>query len=151
VSKMVNGDKPIPLEHMAPIEEFTGKQVTRQEMLPDGWQTIWPELAYAQAAPAQPAIKAVADAQAAIKHVEAEAVAAIGQAATEIKNVAEELLKADDAWDGATERRQGEAPWDGKTERRKLDAPIDRRVSPASVAHAEFLRAQATNQKQQGV
>ena len=41
--------------------------------------------------------------------------------------------------------------WDGKTERRKLDAPIDRRVSPASLAHAEFLLAQAANPKQQGV
>lgn len=42
----------------------------------------------------------------------------------------------------AIEQRQDEAPWDGKTERRKLDAPIDRRVSPESMAHANFLRSQ---------
>jgi len=37
---------------------------------------------------------------------------------------------------------QSEQPWDGITERRKLNAPIDRRVSPESVARADFLRRQ---------
>ena len=41
-------------------------------------------------------------------------------------------------------------PWDGITERRKLNAPIDRRASPESVAHAEWLRSQPSA-KQQGV
>lgn len=42
-------------------------------------------------------------------------------------------------------------PWDGITERRKLNAPVDRRVSPASVARAEFLRTQVVSPPQQGV
>ena len=43
--------------------------------------------------------------------------------------------------DIATAEPGGE--WDGITERRKLNAPIDRRVSPESVARADFLRRQA--------
>ena len=31
------------------------------------------------------------------------------------------------------------SPWDGVTERRKLNAPVERRVSPESVARANFL------------
>ncbi|WP_327081139.1 transcriptional regulator [Polaromonas sp. CG_9.5] len=102
VSKIVNGDKPVPFEHMAPIEAFTDRQVTRKEMLPNSWQVVWPELAQAQATPAQPAIETVAQAQ-----------AALHEATVEIKQAAEELRKKD-------------APWDGVTERRKLNAPIDR-------------------------
>lgn len=45
VSKMVSGEKPIPVTHMAGIEAFSNGQVTRKEMRPDDWQTIWPELA----------------------------------------------------------------------------------------------------------
>jgi|FreactcultureFD7_1027221.scaffolds.fasta_scaffold00888_5 DNA-binding transcriptional regulator YdaS (Cro superfamily) len=44
VTKMANGAKPIPVKHMAPIEIFTDGSVTRQEMCPDEWQKIWPEL-----------------------------------------------------------------------------------------------------------
>lgn len=43
VTKMGNGEKPIPIDHMAAIESFTGGAVTRQEMCQD-WQRIWPEL-----------------------------------------------------------------------------------------------------------
>lgn len=68
----------------------------------------------------------------------------VGQAAAEIKHVAEELLKDDEPWDGATDRRKADELWDGKSERRKLDAPIDRRVSPASVARADWLRTQTS-------
>lgn len=32
---------------MAGVEVFSGGQVTRKEMRPDDWQTIWPELAHA--------------------------------------------------------------------------------------------------------
>lgn len=66
VSKMASGEKPIPIAHMAAIEAFTGGEVTRQEMCPDGWQKIWPELIHEQKDPAaqkthaQPAIEAVA-------------------------------------------------------------------------------------------
>lgn len=44
VTKMGNGEKPIPVDHMADIESFTGGAVTRQEMCPE-WRRIWPELA----------------------------------------------------------------------------------------------------------
>lgn len=45
VTKMGNGEKPIPVHHMAAIESFTGGAVTRKEMFPTGWHLIWPELA----------------------------------------------------------------------------------------------------------
>jgi len=48
VHKMANGDKPIPVRHMAAIEAFTRGAVTRQSMCPDDWQRIWPELAEQQ-------------------------------------------------------------------------------------------------------
>ena len=41
---VVSGKKPIPVAHMARIEQFTNGEVTRQSMCPD-WQRIWPELA----------------------------------------------------------------------------------------------------------
>lgn len=153
-----------------PIERATDGVVTRRDLRPDDYLIHWPELAQQQAQPEQPAIETVADAHAAIKHVEAVAVAAIrqgaGQATAEIQKIAEVLLKEDEPWDGITDRRQEVAVWDGKTERRKLDAPIDRRVSAESVARADFLRghaqkpfegpdlpvpSDATSQKQQGV
>ena len=37
--------RPIPVEHGAAIERATGGQVTRQELFPDTWARIWPELA----------------------------------------------------------------------------------------------------------
>jgi len=53
VSKIVNGTKPIPVEHMAQIEAFTCGAITRMDMCPDRWQRIWPELAgYQQPQPA---------------------------------------------------------------------------------------------------
>lgn len=52
VSKMASGEKQIPIEHMAAIESFSGGDVTRQEMCPDKWQDIWPELVKAQGQPA---------------------------------------------------------------------------------------------------
>lgn len=45
VTQMASGAKPIPIDHMAAIEAFTGGAVTRQEMHPTGWRRIWPELA----------------------------------------------------------------------------------------------------------
>lgn len=47
VTKMGNGEKPIPIDHMAAIEAFTSGAVTRQEMCPTDWPRIWPELATA--------------------------------------------------------------------------------------------------------
>ncbi|MBY0453325.1 MAG: helix-turn-helix domain-containing protein [Burkholderiaceae bacterium] len=45
VSKWIKNKNPIPVIHMARIEAFTGGAVTRQEMCPSDWKTIWPELA----------------------------------------------------------------------------------------------------------
>lgn len=64
VSKMVSGEKPIPVTHMAAIEAFSNGQVTRQLMRPDDWQLIWPELAQPHADHPQAAIQAIAPASA---------------------------------------------------------------------------------------
>lgn len=45
VAKMASGDKSIPLEHATAIEKFTSGVVTRKDIRPDDWQSIWPELA----------------------------------------------------------------------------------------------------------
>lgn len=34
----------VPAEHCAAIENATGKVVTRQDLRPDDWPRIWPEL-----------------------------------------------------------------------------------------------------------
>lgn len=66
VGDWLSGDKMIPIVHMAAIEAYTKGEVTRQEMCPDRWQHIWPELVQEQKTPAaqqthaQPAIEAVA-------------------------------------------------------------------------------------------
>lgn len=45
VARMATGDKPIPVEHGASIEAFTGGVVTRRQMFPNDWQRVWPEIA----------------------------------------------------------------------------------------------------------
>ena len=44
ISMYKSGRRPIPIELGAAIENATGGAVTRQEMFPDTWQSIWPEL-----------------------------------------------------------------------------------------------------------
>lgn len=44
VSRWADGTRPIPVQYGAAIERATGGQVTRQEMFPNDWQVIWPEL-----------------------------------------------------------------------------------------------------------
>ena len=44
-SSIALGGRPVPAEHGAAIERATGGQVTRQELFPDTWARIWPELA----------------------------------------------------------------------------------------------------------
>lgn len=34
-----------PIEHCAAIERISGAVVTRRELRPDDWESIWPELA----------------------------------------------------------------------------------------------------------
>ena len=45
ISNMADGKKAIPVQHGAAIEQFTAGAVTRQQMFPNDWQRIWPELA----------------------------------------------------------------------------------------------------------
>lgn len=45
ISGWVSCKRPIPLEHCASIERATDGAVTRQDLRPDDWQDIWPELA----------------------------------------------------------------------------------------------------------
>jgi DNA-binding transcriptional regulator YdaS (Cro superfamily) len=45
VSEWVTGKRPVPIVHGAAIEQFTNGQVTRQDLFPNDWQQIWPELA----------------------------------------------------------------------------------------------------------
>jgi len=45
VSRWADGSRPIPLRFAAPIEAATAGAVTRQEMFPDDWAKLWPELA----------------------------------------------------------------------------------------------------------
>lgn len=45
IRQWVTGLRPVPVEHGAAIERATGGQVTRQELFPDTWARIWPELA----------------------------------------------------------------------------------------------------------
>lgn len=54
VSNMADGKKPIPVQHGASIEKFTLGAVTRQQMFPNDWQRIWPELAANDAAHPEP-------------------------------------------------------------------------------------------------
>ncbi|WP_196856755.1 MULTISPECIES: YdaS family helix-turn-helix protein [unclassified Janthinobacterium] len=40
--------RPIPIRYCASIESLTAGQVTRQELRPDDWNLIWPDLPNAQ-------------------------------------------------------------------------------------------------------
>lgn len=44
ISRWAEGKRPIPVIHAAAIESATGGLVTRQEMFPNDWARIWPEL-----------------------------------------------------------------------------------------------------------
>jgi len=39
-----NGNRPVPPKRCVVIESATGRQVTRQELRPDDWHELWPEL-----------------------------------------------------------------------------------------------------------
>ena len=45
VAAWLSRRRPVPVEHGAAIEAFTGGVVTRQHLFPNDWQRIWPELA----------------------------------------------------------------------------------------------------------
>lgn len=44
VCRWAEGKRPIPFKYGAPIESATEGEVTRQELFPDEWKTLWPEL-----------------------------------------------------------------------------------------------------------
>lgn len=44
ISRWADGSRPIPFPFGAPIEMATCGLVTRQEMFPDDWGKLWPEL-----------------------------------------------------------------------------------------------------------
>ena len=50
VNQWVNGIRPIPPASCVAIERVTEGVVTREELRPDDWQDIWPELVNSPAA-----------------------------------------------------------------------------------------------------
>jgi DNA-binding transcriptional regulator YdaS (Cro superfamily) len=44
LSQWRTGARPIPIERCPQIEQATNGEVTRKDLRPDDWQTIWPEL-----------------------------------------------------------------------------------------------------------
>ncbi|WP_082491443.1 YdaS family helix-turn-helix protein [Duganella sp. Leaf126] len=48
----IEGIRPVAIRHCLAIERATEGQVTRQDLRPDDWQNIWPELAPSCAAAA---------------------------------------------------------------------------------------------------
>ena len=44
VSMWSSGARPVPIERCVEIERATDGKVTRQELRPDDWHKIWPEL-----------------------------------------------------------------------------------------------------------
>lgn len=54
VVKMAQGEKQVPAERCVPIERATGGAVTRKDLRPDDWQSIWPEAAANDWMPATP-------------------------------------------------------------------------------------------------
>ena len=50
VSQWKNEGREVPVVHCVVIEQKTGGAVTRQELRPDDWRLIWPELAQSEAA-----------------------------------------------------------------------------------------------------
>lgn len=45
ISQWANAQRPVPPERCVEIEMATGGEVVRQDLRPDDWQKIWPELA----------------------------------------------------------------------------------------------------------
>ena len=62
VNQWVSGKRPVPVVACVAIEQVTCKAVTRQELRPDDWHLIWPELTQAPATTAQTATENVAGA-----------------------------------------------------------------------------------------
>ena len=64
VSKMASGEKPVPFEHGAAMELFTGGAFSRRAYWPADFARIWPELKESEPNPPQtPVTQAQAAAQ----------------------------------------------------------------------------------------
>jgi DNA-binding transcriptional regulator YdaS (Cro superfamily) len=50
ISQWKTGKRPVPIERCTAIEVATGGQVTRKDLRPDDWESIWPELKTDEAA-----------------------------------------------------------------------------------------------------
>jgi len=50
VWQWINGHRPVHVRHGPAIERATGGAVRRQDLRPDDWHLIWPELAEREAA-----------------------------------------------------------------------------------------------------
>jgi DNA-binding transcriptional regulator YdaS (Cro superfamily) len=46
ISRWADGTRPIPVHFGVPIEKATEGAVTRKDLFPADWSTIWPELAH---------------------------------------------------------------------------------------------------------
>lgn len=57
ISRIAAGEKAAPIGRCLSIERATGGAVTRQDLRPDDWRDIWPELATPQ--PTEPAAAGV--------------------------------------------------------------------------------------------
>jgi DNA-binding transcriptional regulator YdaS (Cro superfamily) len=44
LNQWITGDRPVPIGRCTQIEQATNGEVTRKDLRPDDWQTIWPEL-----------------------------------------------------------------------------------------------------------
>jgi DNA-binding transcriptional regulator YdaS (Cro superfamily) len=56
VSRWADGTRAIPVIYGAAIEAATGGLVTRQEMFPNDWKRIWPELTRRRSASKTPPV-----------------------------------------------------------------------------------------------
>jgi DNA-binding transcriptional regulator YdaS (Cro superfamily) len=55
VAGWIAGKRPVPVSHAAAIESFTAGAVTRQDLFPNDWPRIWPELTAEHPVTEQPA------------------------------------------------------------------------------------------------
>lgn len=54
IYQWASGSRGVPIERCVEIEQATDGAVTRQDLRPDDWHRIWPELADKASAPAAP-------------------------------------------------------------------------------------------------
>jgi len=59
VHEWKSGKRPVPVTRCADIIRVTDGAVTRQELRPNDWQKIWPELAHQSSAPIHEAHHAI--------------------------------------------------------------------------------------------